>query len=93
MSKLEHTAPGDFKEWKWMATEVEQKLLWTRQSSLRLFTGSITIFKQQDMTDSVFPGAYEHSNCEEKNEAKGFNRKKGNPQKCGVWSVFLYYER
>lgn len=36
------------------------------------------------MTDSVFPGAYEHSNCEEKNEAKGFNPKKGNPQKCGV---------
>lgn len=45
------------------------------------------------MTDSVFPGAYKHSNCEEKNEAKGFNPNKGNPQKCGVWSVSLYYER
>lgn len=45
------------------------------------------------MTDSVFPGAYGQSNCEEKNEAKGFNPKKGNPQKCGVWDVFLYYER
>lgn len=45
------------------------------------------------MTDSVFPGAYEHSNCEEKNEAKGFNPNKGNPQKCSVWSVLLYYKR
>lgn len=45
------------------------------------------------MTDSVFPGAYEHSNSEEKNEAKGFNPNKGNPQKCDVWSVLLYYKK
>lgn len=83
----------DLKEWKCMGAGVEQKLLWACQISLRLFTGSITIFKQQDMTDSVFPGAYEHSNSEEKNEAKGFNPNKGNPQKCGVWSVLLYYKK
>lgn len=51
----------------------------------------ITIFKQQDVTDSVFPGAYEHSNCEEKNEAKGFNPNKGNPQNVvsGVSSCIM----
>lgn len=79
-----------FQKRQCIGTDVEQKLLWTCQNSLQLFTGSITIFKQQDMTGSVFLGAYEHFDCDEKNEAKGFNPQKGNPQKCSVWSVLLY---